>query len=234
MGNNLFHLQKFSAQFQVNSFYVSMPRKNLIRTNQFPYHITMRSNNKEWFDLPMHQVWQIATKSIDHANRKHPAKIQAFVLMNNHYHLLIWTPNSDIDKFMYEFNKELSLRLRIRLKRINRIFGGRYKWSLVKYKFYYNAVLKYIYQNPLKKNLIQNCEDYPFSSLYYFVRNRELPFPLWNPIPESFESNQLKYLKWINEGESASFDLKLGLALRRPIFSIPCSKTLKNKMEVLS
>ena len=30
-----------------------MARKLLIRTDQFPYHVTTRSRNKDWYDLPM-------------------------------------------------------------------------------------------------------------------------------------------------------------------------------------
>jgi len=89
-----------------------MPRKNLIRTNLYPYHVTIRSNNKEWFDLPREIVWKICLRAMVLANQKHPVRIQAFVLMANHYHLLIWTPQCNLDRFMSVFNvarKKISL-----------------------------------------------------------------------------------------------------------------------------
>ena len=52
-----------------------MPRKNLIRTNLHPYHITIRSNNRDWFELPMDDIWEISKQSLMLANKKYPAKV---------------------------------------------------------------------------------------------------------------------------------------------------------------
>ena len=43
------------------------------------------------------------------ANSRHPIQIAQFVLMQNHYHMLVRTPNGNLDKFMYEFGKNFSL-----------------------------------------------------------------------------------------------------------------------------
>ena len=82
-----------------------MPRKNLIRCNNLPYHVTSRANNKEWFALPMDQVWKICQDCLKAAFDLHKVEIIAFVLMNNHYHLILRTPDANLDQFMYEFNK---------------------------------------------------------------------------------------------------------------------------------
>lgn len=144
-----------------------MPRKKLIRTDQYFYHIHTRSNQKTWFSIPLIDVWQIAKKSLNHAYLKYPADIAQFVLMNNHYHLLIRTPDKNIDLFMYEFNKNFSLQLRLRTGLINKMFGGRYKWSLVTTNKYLINVSKYIYQNPIRAGVCLKCEDYRYSTLYY-------------------------------------------------------------------
>ena len=157
-----------------------MPRKILIRTNQFPYHITLRSNNKDWFELPLSIMWKLCKQSIAKAQASYPTNIEAFVLMANHYHLLIWTPNSDIDKFMYVLNSSISKEIRIRTKRINRIFGDRYKWTLVDHERYYLQVLRYIYQNPVKAQVTSTCHDYPFSTLRYIYLNEDFEAPIYN------------------------------------------------------
>jgi putative transposase len=143
-----------------------MTRKNLIRSSEFPYHVTIRSNNKEWFDLPRDVVWSICLAGLTRANFKYPVKIEAFVLMSNHYHLLLYTPNADLDKFMNAFNTYLSKEIRIRTRRINRIFADRYNWKLINNNTYYMTVLRYIFQNPLRANLVAKCQDYPYSTLY--------------------------------------------------------------------
>ncbi|EQC48754.1 transposase IS200-like protein [Bacteriovorax sp. BSW11_IV] len=155
-----------------------MPRKKLIRTNLYPYHVTIRCNNKEWFDVPLHIVWNICKRALCRANSKHPVKVQAFVLMSNHYHLMIWTPLANIDKFMFELNRSISFEIRSKTGRINRIFGDRYKWTLIDNSDYYSVVLRYIYQNPIKKGIVEICEDYPFSTLNYLVKNKSFPLEL--------------------------------------------------------
>lgn len=49
----------------------------------------------------MAEVWKISIKAFDKAKVHNPAKVFQFVLMSNHYYLLIQTPKNDIDKFMF-------------------------------------------------------------------------------------------------------------------------------------
>ena len=160
---------------------LAMSRKQLIRTSEYFYHVTTRSNHKEWFKLPLRDVWKIAMASFIKAQEYAPAVVSQFVLMSNHYHLLIRTPNFDIDVFMYHFNKTFSDELRRQSFSINRMFGSRYKWSLIKNDAYFFNVFKYIYQNPVRANIVKKCEDYPYSTYYYSSKKIELPF-LFTPL----------------------------------------------------
>ncbi|MCB9090915.1 MAG: transposase [Halobacteriovoraceae bacterium] len=170
-----------------------MPRKKLIKTNEFPYHITIRCNNKEWFDLHLNTIWKICLNAIDKSNFKHLVDIHSFVLMYNHYHLLIFTPHCNIGEFMQMMNFRISKEIRKRTGRINRIFGSRYRWFLVNDNSYYWNVVKYIFQNPVRAGMVKRCEDYPYSTLYYQQRNINLPFSL----PEYF--NEKLFLTMVND-----------------------------------
>ena len=198
-----------------------MPRKNLIRTSSCPYHITIRSNNRDWFDISLDKMWNICIAAIKYANNKHLVKVQAFVLMSNHYHLIIWTPNSDIDRFMFYLNYQISKSVRIETGRINRIFGDRYKWSLIKDQKYYLIVLRYIYQNPIRAALSKRCENYKYSTIFYHIRNNHLGIQLFNPI----HGNQILFLKWINENTDKTLNTQLHKAIRKPTFKIPVNPT---------
>ena len=155
-----------------------MARKNLIRTNEFPYHVVIRCNNKEWFNLPIAEIWDICIDALKRANFKYPVRIISFVLMNNHYHMILFTPNSDLDKFMKILNSIISKDIRYKTKRINRIFGDRYKWKLINNKQYYNTVLRYIFQNPIHAYMATRCEQYPYSTIYYQTNNISLGIEL--------------------------------------------------------
>ena len=196
-----------------------MPRKNLIRTNLHPYHITIRSNNREWFDIPLNEVWDICLTSLKKANTAYPVKIQAFVLMSNHYHLMVWTPNNNIDKFMFILNSGISKLIREKTGRITRIFGDRYKWSLITDQRYYLVCLRYIYQNPLCVNVVKKCEQYPYSTLYYVFNNKKLSFSLFEPIPSDKEN----FINWVNQKATNNESIKKGL--QKPKFKIPTTRT---------
>ncbi len=203
-----------------------MPRKKLIRTSDYPYHVTIRCNNKEWFDLPLEEVWDICLYAIRHACSIHPIHLQAFVLMSNHYHMLIWTPDENLDKFMFELNRKISSAIRWRTGRINRIFGARYRWSLIQEQRYWVNVLRYIYENPFKEEIVDRCEDYQFSSLYYVVRKKEFSIPLFEPIMGELDL----FLDWINKGMSISERVCYGKAVRKASFKILIKNSDRRKI----
>lgn len=176
-----------------------MSRKKLIRTSLYPYHVTSRSNHKTWFQLPITDVWSIASLSMVKAYTKHPVNIHAFVLMSNHYHLVLDTPDSNIDRFMYEFNKSFSTELRHQTNKINRMFGSRYKWSLIHEDLHYYHVLKYVYRNPVKANIVKRVEDYPFSTLSREIESLGMKIPIHNP----YQFSQLDSLNWLNDSHSS-------------------------------
>jgi putative transposase len=177
-----------------------MGRKNLIRTDQYPYHVTIRTNNKEWFDIPMETVWKICKNCISRARDKVDVNIEAFVLMNNHYHLLLYTPDANLDKFMFFLNKYISHEIRTLTGRINRIFGDRYYWQIIQSDRRYQNVVRYIFQNPLRKKIVKRCENYRYSTLYYQARTDFFPCPL----PQDFKSEY--YLDFVNQVDEDFID----------------------------
>lgn len=141
-----------------------MGRKALVRTSEYPYHVVSRANNRENFPLDLPELWPIFLKTLCEAKYRFDVEVECFVLMSNHYHLLIRTPDSNLDQIMHFLNLKLSQRIAISSARINRIFGSRYKWSLIKYNRYYSNVYRYIYQNPMRAQLSKRIQDYPYSS----------------------------------------------------------------------
>jgi len=190
-----------------------MARKNLIRVNNYPYHVTIRTNNREWFNIPQSVIWKIAISSIHIANYKYPVNIDAFVLMNNHYHLLLYTPDANLDKFMNILNSNISREIRRRTGRINRIFGDRYKWKIITSEQYYLTVIKYILQNPLRALLVKKCEEYRYSTIFYQINNIAIGIRL----PPSFISDE--FLAFINVPLENTKTLELKKSLNQIGFS---------------
>jgi putative transposase len=132
----------------------SMPRKNLIRSNVYPYHVTARGNNKASFPCEPYQTWEIFNEKILEVQKKFGVKIHAFVMMSNHFHLLITTPHEDLGKVMETFMRSITRTMNAKSGRTGRVFGGPYHWSLINSNVYYDCALKYVYRNPVKAKLV--------------------------------------------------------------------------------
>lgn len=200
-----------------------MPRKQLIRSNIHPYHLTARCNNKEPFHCSLEQVWNIIGEHLNEISTVDHARIHAFVLMPNHFHLLISTPEVDLGIIMQKFMASVTKSLNHKCRRSGRVFGARYHWSLINTVHYFDYALKYVYRNPVKASLVKNVEDYSFSSIRYKLGMESLQFPLY-PIA-GFHSlvphDQLKWLQWINEPFKNELDETIRKGLKRTLFSPP-------------
>jgi putative transposase len=98
--------------------------------------------------------------------------VHAWVLMANHYHLFIQTPEANLVEGMKWFQNTYTRRFNVRHKNWGRLFGDRYKAILVegKGRYYYETLLDYIHLNPVRAGLVnpQNKEsvlDCPWSSI---------------------------------------------------------------------
>lgn len=114
--------------------------------------------------------------------------------MNNHFHLLLLTPEEDIDRVMYFLMKKLTLVIQKKSGRINRIFGGRYKGCLIENERYLMNVYKYIYRNPVAADLCEKSELYPYSTLFYKVQGKRMPLEVTNLFDLGCDE-----LEWLNQ-----------------------------------
>ena len=199
-----------------------MARKLLIRTSESPYHITGRSNNKDFFYVDMETLWEIFMLAMAQAKVLFNCDFHAFVLMSNHYHLLISTPENNIDKVMEHIQREVAKKANRKATRINHFFGGPYKWSLIYEENYYWNAIKYIFRNPIRAGLGSTVADYNYSSL-----NRGHKEIQWKMI--DFFNNKTKPIildtDWLNEPFHNEIEESIRLALRRKEFKISRDNT---------
>lgn len=143
----------------------AMGRAKVILQSEFPYSITARCNNREWFSIPLDEVWHLLTDELYLTVILYNLKVHSFVMMANHFHLIVSTPDANISIAMKRFMEMTSLRIREKSKRINRIWGARHYKCILSRDAHYMNVYKYNYFNPVKAGIVVRCEDYPFSTL---------------------------------------------------------------------
>jgi REP element-mobilizing transposase RayT len=194
-----------------------MPRKKIILQSDFPYHITARCINKDWFRLDIGTVWSIFGDYLSMLKYEFRFEIISFVLMNNHYHLLTKTPEMNLSAGMNYFMREVSKEISFQSNRINQTFGGPYHWCLIDSLNYFYNTYKYTYRNPVEAGLSDSCESYPYSSLSNILGFQKMRFPISQDTLLFNPNFQIGILNWLNTPNPKVHE-EISHALKKPIF----------------
>lgn len=207
-----------------------MPRAKAILQNEFPYNITARCINRQWFHLPMPKVWDIFCEELTRTVHEQSLEVHSFVLMSNHIHLIASTPESNISQCMHQFIGQSSRRLTRESDRINQTFGGRhYKCILHKYNYFLSAY-KYVYRNPVTAEICKAVEEYPYSTLHGKLGLSELKIPV---VPDNLIlENREETLLWLNTTPDAQKLEGVRFGLKRQLFK--SKKTEFNNFPLIS
>ena len=135
------------------------------------YHITARGNERKniFFGQADYRKFHSYLKE---AGKKFGIFIHAYVLMTNHYHLLIETPQSNLSRVMHHINGSYTTYINIKRKRCGHLFQGRYKSILIQQDSYLTELSRYIHLNPVRAGLVQRPEDYRYSSYGAYITDK--------------------------------------------------------------
>jgi len=90
--------------------------------------------------------------------------IHAYCLMDNHYHLLIETPDGNLGAGMRQLNGVYTQASNRRHERVGHVFQGRYKAILVQKETYLLELARYIVLNPVRAGMVRSAKDWRWSS----------------------------------------------------------------------
>jgi putative transposase len=143
-----------------------LSRKRIEYPNAF-YHVVQRGNNREnIFRRDADKYRYLNNLSVLKA--KYDFKLLGYVLMDNHYHLLLQTVATPLHRIIFYQNMVYSRYFNKAYERTGHLYGDRYKAYLILDEKYLFSVLRYIHWNPCKAGLCIRPEEYKWSSdLYY-------------------------------------------------------------------
>jgi REP element-mobilizing transposase RayT len=108
------------------------------------------------------------------AKERYGYVLHCYVLMTNHYHLLIETPQGNISQVMHYVNASYTNYLNKKRGRSGHLFQGRYKAILIDHNNYLLELSRYVHLNPVRAHLVERPEDYAYSSYRsYISKERE-------------------------------------------------------------
>ena len=91
-------------------------------------------------------------------------EVHAYSLMDNHFHLLLHTPNSNLSRSMKHLCASYAAHYNKKYSKDGALLRGRFKSILVEKGDYLLALVRYIHMNPVKAGLSQVPEKHPWTS----------------------------------------------------------------------
>ncbi len=91
--------------------------------------------------------------------------IYVFVLMSNHFHILIETPTPNLSRAIQRLNGDSDLYFSRKYRRPGHLFQGRFKAMLVEKEEYLLVLSRYIHLNPSRGGFTPSINEYRWSSL---------------------------------------------------------------------
>jgi len=169
------------------------------------YHITSRGNAREaiFFTdedrLSFLKILQDQCRTINWL-------CHAYCLMDNHYHLLIETPDGNLSKGMRQLNGVYTQTFNRHHNRVGHVFQGRYKGILVEKEAYLLELCRYIVLNPVRAQMVRSAKEWPWSSYCStagYVEQDELLTSDWilASFAKSKTAAQIKYREFISQGK---------------------------------
>ena len=104
-------------------------------------------------------------------------RLHAYVLMGNHYHLLIETPEPTLSRGMRQLNGLYTQGFNRRHRRVGHLLQGRYKAILVEKNAHLLELARYVVLNPVRAGIARSASAWPWSS--YRATAGINPAPPW-------------------------------------------------------
>ena len=145
-----------------------MSRKPRIEYSGAFYHVVARGNQKQRIFKDADDFQKYLLLLNVYKNRTGSC-VYAYILMNNHIHLLIETRDIPLSKFMQGLNQTYTMYFNRRYRTVGHLFQGRFKAILCDRDAYLLGLLKYIHQNPLRAKITERLDAYPWSSHHAYT-----------------------------------------------------------------
>ncbi len=152
-----------------------MARQPRLSIAGYPHHIIQRGNNRQIIfhtdeDRKAYLAW------LAEYAEKFNVAIHAFVLMDNHTHLLL-TPSSEqaLSSLMQALAQRYTQSYNYFHKHTGTVWEGRYKSTVVQSDRYLLACMAYIDLNPVRAGMVSDPANYEWSTHRHYIGQQIQP-----------------------------------------------------------
>ncbi len=132
------------------------------------YHVTSRGDRREdiYLDDEDREIWlDVFAQVCERFNWR----CHAWCQMNNHYHVVVETPEANLSQGMRQLNGVYTQRFNRRHGYVGHLFQGRFKGILVEQDAYLLELARYVVLNPVRAGMVRHASEWPWSSYHAMV-----------------------------------------------------------------
>jgi putative transposase len=173
----------------------------------YPHHVIQRGNNRQAIFLGDADRERMLALLQAHSE-KHQVAVHAYVLMDNHVHLLATPETSDgLPAMMQAVGRSYVRYFNDRAGRSGTLWEGRYRSTLIESDRYLLACMAYIDLNPVRAGMVHAPLDFAWSSHAHYVGQRQdklvTPHALFWTLGNTPFSRESAYAELVQGGVSA-------------------------------
>ena len=135
----------------------------------YPHHVIQRGNNRQPI-VKTDADREVLLELMGENAKKHQVAINAYVLMDNHFHLLL-TPETGqgVPMMMQAVGRSYVRYFNDLHQRTGTLWEGRYKSTLIQTDRYLLACMAYLDLNPVRAGVVSDPRQYRWSSHCHFI-----------------------------------------------------------------
>jgi len=161
-------------------------------------------------------------------------EVHGYVLMPNHFHLLVRTRQANLSRAVQWLGVSYSVWFNKKHARCGHVFQGRFKSFVIENERYFVALILYVHGNPLRARLVKELTEYRWSSYRGYLREGWQEAWLKTDTGLSvFGANRRKFREaqesQLGRGESVLEDLRYGMYLGTEEYAEECLRKLKSQ-----
>lgn len=138
------------------------------------HHITARGVNRSAVFLDDQDRRQFLAL-LSEAHQRFGCRIVAFCLMTNHIHITMRDDDGKLSKTLHWLNGVYAKRFNLRHDRTGHLFERRFWSSMLDSDAYLTTCAAYVHRNPVEAGMVENPEDYRWSSYPSYLGLRSTP-----------------------------------------------------------
>jgi putative transposase len=142
------------------------------------FFITTSFKDRNRFgDIP--GVYEQLAESLSHRLKETNSKLAAYVFMPSHIHLFLFIEGKLLAGFMRDFKKYTAQKGLAELCKSSKVWQPRYDRQVVVSLKLLTIKMTYIHYNPVRAGLVENPEDWKWSSAADYLGREKGPVPVF-------------------------------------------------------